>query len=539
MTTQARLALFTALLVQALPAQQLLWQNPPPPPAISTTQYFAMSPFPDYNGDGFLDYLQTVMPNALTSSLAEVQIVSGRDGTVLWGVPQWIAWRVIHAGDLDGNGRPEFAILKQNGARWIEIWSPSTNSILWQKTGTISSNFGHAMLGDIDVNGDGRSDFLIATSEPWASDVYVYDSTGLLLYTVPCLAHGRQAFSLCSMGDLNGDGRDDFLIGCADPQNQGVLVLVSGANGAVMRLSYGLAPGDLMTNHVTNLGDIDGDGVPDYAGFPHLSTTSGLCMQFSGATGNVIRHWYEYADSVIARHDLDLDGVPDLVIAADFPVAGGAFGSTRARSGRDGTLLWRVDNFVPPPGSGYSNGSSGWGRYAAGLGVQPGRVYPTIAWLDLYYFGSMSTYGRVRAFDTTLAGQGAITGAACSSTGNLPWIGARQTTNGARITIAKSEPGAVAFLNLAIAPQTTYSGLVLPIDLTPYGLPGCDLHVGPEAAVWRTLGTTGIDRGYAAVDLPFFFTTSALGTNIVAQWLVFDPTTLAYAATAKHELKGL
>jgi len=78
----------------------------------------------------------------------------------------------------------------------------------------------------------------------------------------------------------------------------------------------------------------------------------------------------------------------------------------------------------------------------------------------------------------------------------------------------------------------------LPLDLTAFGLPGCNLYVGPQVTHLRLLGTNGIDRGYAAVDLPFQLTTSTLGTSVVAQWLVLDPTTLDYAATPKHQLRG-
>jgi hypothetical protein len=187
MTTQVRFALFTALLVQALPAQQLLWQVPIPPqaPAISTVQYLAMGPFPDFNSDGYRDYLQLVLPNSFSGSNQQaLQIASGADGSILWSTPQFVVSRFVHAGDLDGDGHPEIAILKHNGARWVEIHSTSTSTVLWQKIGTSSSDFGRAMLGDIDVDGDGRSDFLIATSSNSISDVHVYDSTG----STPCPA---------------------------------------------------------------------------------------------------------------------------------------------------------------------------------------------------------------------------------------------------------------------------------------------------------------------------------------------------------------
>ena len=541
MSSHAFSAAAMVLLGQALPAQQYLWQVPPGPP--STVQYLGMNSFPDYDRDGYLDFLQVVMPNAFVSSQLAVQIVSGRDGSIILSRPEYSAFPV-YAGDVNGDGWPDVAWREWGGGGLyrVKIWSPHTNTILWQTPTYFNNAFGFAMLGNIDVNADGRSDFVAITNSWTSSDAFVYDSSGALLYVVPCYSQGRIAHSLCNMGDMNADGRDDFLIGCADSTARGVLVLVSGANGSVLRFSYGFLPGDYMTDHATNLGDIDGDGVNDYAGFPHLSSTSGLTVQFSGATGNVIRYGYAGADSVIAGQDMDLDGVPDLVIGSGVQVAPNVYGLTRAFSGRDGTELWRVENFRPPPGSTYFNGSQ-WARYAAGLGVQPGQTYPAIAWMDMDWFISGTVIGgthvgRVRAYNTALAGQGPIIGAPCSSTSQRPQIGARKTATGARITIAKGPPGALGLLNLALAPQTTYGGLPLPIDLSFMGMPGCKAYVGPQAHYWRVLGTTGIDRGYAAVDLPFPLTTVEKGLQIAAQWLVFDPATLVYAATAMHQLRG-
>lgn len=526
------------LLGQTLSAQQLQWQVPPPG-LPSTTQFHSMAPFCDFDGDGGRDFIQVVNPNPLLSPQGAVQIVSGRGGTVLWSSPQWQAWQILHAGDVDGDGYPEVAILKQNGLRWVEIVSTRNNTVLWQQFGTIGSNFGDVMLGNIDVNADGRSDFLAATNYPTNSDVFVYDSSGAILYVVPCYSQGRVVYSLCNMGDMNGDGRHDFLMGCTEPTGRGVLVMVSGANGATLRLSYGVNPGDYMIDHATNLGDIDGDGVNDYMGFPFIFSFTGRFVQFSGATGNVIRTGFDYADSVIAGHDMDLDGVPDLVMGSDGQVAPNVYGLTRAISGRDGTELWRVENFQPPPGSGYSNGGSGWARFAAGLGAQPGQQYPTIAWMDLEYCTQITHYGRVRSYNTERAGQGAISGHPCSSNGRTaPQIGARQTSSGARITIAKGPPGALALLNLGLVPQTHYMGIPLPIDLGWLGMPGCKAYVGPDVHYLRAMGNTGIDKGYAAVDLPFQLSPAGLGTPLVAQWLVFDPASLGYATTAMHALRG-
>ena len=108
--------------------------------------------------------------------------------------------------------------------------------------------------------------------------------------------------------------------------------------------------------------DLDGDGVNDYAGFPWWSAARAMITVFSGQTGAVIRTWPEFAASAITGEDVDLDGVPDLVLGADYPVAG-TYGRTLAFSGRDGAELWRVDNFGAPPPT--STGTSGWMTHAA------------------------------------------------------------------------------------------------------------------------------------------------------------------------------
>ncbi len=531
------------LLVEASNGQQVLWQIPSGP---STVQYMELAPFCDYDGDGALDILERVILNPMTGGhLGDLRIVSGLSGATLWNLPQFPAIKMRYAGDADGDGEPDILMLfNYAGPRAIEIWSTATNARLWQvwaPPGTTGYEYGQVLLGNVDLNGDGRPDALVATSHSAHSTAYAYDHSGALLYTIPCRSLGRLAYSICNMGDMNGDGCDDFVLGCVENTGRGVLVLTSGRDGSDLRLSYGFVWGDYTCDHVTNLGDIDGDGVNDFVGFPAWFTYTAQVIAFSGATGNVIRSWIDFADSVVggADFDVDLDGVPDLLSSYDALVAPNTYGLSRARSGRDGTELWRVTNQPYVPGSGTNNGYWGWARYAASLGTLPGHHYPTVAWMEMDWQTIGQYIGRVRAFHTVRIAQGPITGQGCASQGAPPWIGARRTATGARVTIAKAPPGAFAFLNLALLPQTSYAGLPLPIDLGPFGLAGCDLLVGPEAAYGRLLGTAGIDRGYAQVDLPLQLSTGTLGTSLAAQWLVLDPATLAYAATPRHELRGL
>jgi hypothetical protein len=523
------------LLALALPAQQLRWQVPSPP---SNDSYLRLMPFGDFDGDGYRDVAAIIMPNPPSPTLPWIQIRSGVDGSVLHLQLEPRMANVAHAGDVDGDGVPDAAVLWDwgNGVNEIFLRSLGTGQTLWSVTGSWSLEFGEDILGDLDVNGDGRPDLVTATGTTAGSDVFVYDSSGALLYSLPFFVHGRIVISLAKMGDMDGDGCDDFLVGCNDISNRGALVLVSGRTGSTIQVSYGLLPGDRTSEYVQNLGDIDGDGITDYVGFPYWSAFRAIVVAFSGRTGLPIRSWNEYGNSAVAGEDFDQDGVPDLVIGADWPInPPNIWGSTRCYSGRDGTELWRVDNFAPPQGTG-SNGTTGWMEHSASLGVQPGSPYPVVAWMDIHWFVVGTAKGRIRAYDPARAGQGPVTGTACTSTGSLPLIGTRKlgtsiAGTGSRITVAKTHPNALAVLNLA------FTALPGPVDLTPLGFQGCTVYVDPVASYLRVTGTTGIDHGYAAVDLPYPPTTAISGTTAVGQWLVFEPATLAHAATQMHGIR--
>jgi hypothetical protein len=400
------------------------------------------------------------------------------------------------------------------------------------------------VLGDLDVDGDNRADLITLTNHTSDSRVFVYNSLGQLLYTMPILqAHNGVAVSVGKMPDMNGDGRNEFLVGINDYSGLGKVLLVSGPTGAVLRQNQGLLFGDKTCDFVRSMGDLDGDGVHEYAAFPWITAFRAIVLVWSGATGQLLRTWDEFGNSVLTGEDFDRDGVPDLAIGSDWVIAPNLYGSTRVYSGRDGGELWRVDN-VPfvPYGQG-SNGYWGWMEYRASLGLHPNDAYPTIAWLDADWIMVGTQRGRVRAYRTNFVDQGAVRGRPCSSAADLmPLIGARRQPsaasgqNPARITVARGQPGSAAWLNLGLATQNTFAGLPLPIGLAGFGLPGCWLQVAPIASTFTVLGTTRIDLGYGFVDLPQRFAPATTGLRIAAQWLLFDPATLAYAASEVHEL---
>lgn len=526
------------IIAQAALAQVGVWQVPSPPCADVLWQ---IAPFGDYDGDGYRDFLHYRGVNWQSSGLIAVQVLSGRDAHVLWQNQGNFHAGIAYAGDANGDGRPDIAIIQ--GYWWttlrdVQIWSPATNQVLWSQVG-IDDYYCYSMVGDLDLDGDGRSEF-VTHNMGSSSTAVVYNSNGTVRYTTP--GQGGVVTSVGKAGDINGDGHPEILVGINDVTGRGLVLVVSGFSGTIIRQHQGQLIGDKTCDFVRSMGDLDGDGIDDYAAFPWITAARDIVLVWSGATGNLIRTWNEFPNSVITGEDFDRDGVPDMVIGADWLTPSGAYGRTRMYSGRDGAELWRVENAPFTPYGQGTNGSYGWMEYSASLGVQPGNAYPTIAWLDVDWAVVGTLNGRVRAFHTNFIGQGAVRGRACSSQPTRPLIGVRRQPtapvgqNPARVTVARGPTGAIGLLLLGFANQTSYAGVPLPIRVDSLGLTGCELQVAPIVSVLTLLGTTGIDAGYSYVDLNRSFAPAAVGTRVAAQWLMLDPANLKFGGSEVHEL---
>ncbi|MCC6669808.1 MAG: hypothetical protein IT458_02020, partial [Planctomycetes bacterium] len=99
-----------------------------------------------------------------------------------------------------------------------------------------------------------------------------------------------------------------------------------------------------------------------------------------------------------------------------------------------------------------------------------------------------------------------------------PWIGFQDRGQRlARIQLHGAEPGAPAFLLLGLSTER-FGALGLPAGLETLGLPGCALHTSVEVVGVARTGTSGLERGYAWLEVPG----GVRGTSPwSAQWLVF------------------
>lgn len=499
------------------------------------------SEFGDYDGDGAVDVLVGGTDYRRGYPLGIFRVLSGVSGSLLAELHPPYSWaggygNARGAGDFDGDGHPDVAFFAGSTTTggWFDIWSIATGARLLQIPGVVGGAYGGAHACSLDVTGDGKADVVFVQGD---ANIRVHDHSGALLYTIPAPALGFVPRDLAVVGDLDGDGCDDFIVGAFEyvsGLHLGAVVLMSGKTGTPLRVHWGLQPGDLLNRDVRAAGDVDGDSVMDYAA-GNYGSPIGRVLIWSGATGNLIRQWVAtdpryLGGRFLAGPDVDLDGRSDiLVMAGGYPNIPGQVshqGRVRALSSRDGQDLVHVAS---------TQWTTVFTETYANLGVQPGNPYPVFAIVDDPVIPPYNNWQRIRVYRCSPPGTRFL-GTACSSTGILPTIGIRrvdaQPTDHGRLLLGSAPPNALAIL--VVAPTSTV--LPAPVPLGFLGLPGCDLLVEPAILEQRLTGSVGMDRGYAAVDFPAAMAATG-GVEFAAQWVVFDPATLQHATTQRYEFR--
>ncbi len=355
----------------------------------------------DVDGDGLPDWIGGA-PHAgqgLPRGAGTAYVYSGLDGRLIGkfdGAAENdnFGWSVDGAGDLDGDGHAELIIgawradpggLVDAGSAYV--YSGATGALIWRFDGTQAGDrFGESVAGAGDVDGDGVGDLIVGGSEAvrggfeLAGQASVYSgATGLRLFHYEGSAR-RDAIgkSVSPAGDVNGDGRADFLIGAPRRwiNNQagcGTVFLHSGADGAPLR-AYEGDRGDHLGWSVANAGDIDGDGVDDaLLGAPYRDTfgagAAGSAEVRSGADGSVLwRHdadvGGQFGQAVAGVGDVDGDGLADFLIGSPWRNTGRwNAGVALLYSGATGALLWQFEGRWPDAAMGH--GVAGAGDLAA------------------------------------------------------------------------------------------------------------------------------------------------------------------------------
>lgn len=282
---------------------------------------YAVAPAGDVNFDGFADLVIGSYGDGPEETGAAYLVLGPVTGPIDLSTAQikwtgeseedWAGFSVAPGGDLTGNGLPDILI----SARYDD---------------TTADNAGAVYVARVDAAG--TVELSEAAAKIRAEDRG--DSAG---------------FSLDGLGDINGDGQDDLIIGALLNSNSGsqagaAYVLLGPTTGNVelsladYRL-YGESPRDAAGCAVGAAGDLNGDGARDLligaCQSDHAGEDSGTAYQFSthvlgdrllaaadGAMTGESNH-DQLGSAVAGGGDVNGDGLDDVLIGAPFNDAEG------------------------------------------------------------------------------------------------------------------------------------------------------------------------------------------------------------------------
>ncbi len=220
--------------------------------------------------------------------------------------------------------------------------SAGAQSLLAEGFGT--SQFDHAasaVAGIGDIDGDGVGDFIIGSPQQGSGGTAIVYSTatGLPIYSLAGGFGDSLGSSVCGLGDVTGDGTPDFAIGDVQDYSatlfSGSVRVYSGSNGGLVRTIYGNWASGYFGGSIANVGDTNGDGVNDLAVGDRFDgsngASSGRVSVYSGSTG--LQLWTVIGSGVDAELGSSLDGGYDLDSDGTPDVVVGALGD--AASGID------------------------------------------------------------------------------------------------------------------------------------------------------------------------------------------------------------
>nr|UMZ45332.1 hypothetical protein [Paramyrothecium sp.] len=316
----------------------------------------------DMNGDGKADYVWidpktgelrcwiNNLPNSWSSA-------GNNDSVIATGVS---SGDTIFLADLNGDKMDDYLVLNSDDGS-VRVWWNYGPADSWDngwkfvRGEEIASGVRHANLETLrfaDMNGDGRDDYLyigeggslklyLNTGPPGGREVLWRDMGGIATGDV-------NRISELVLADMNGDGRDDYLIWDSDGGLTGHLNQPTRREGVPFWIDQGpakaVATGVKKNFNTIRLADMDGDGKDDYV---HVGANGALSVWYNrGSTSD-----YMTIDN-LRFADIDGDGADDYVLLD--PESGAPTVYLNAGIHSSGLLgwLWREANGGDPIASG-------------------------------------------------------------------------------------------------------------------------------------------------------------------------------------------
>jgi hypothetical protein len=320
----------------------------------------------DFDGDGLPDVLTRSQVGVLGDRWHAITAIKGNNGTHLWreAVTGQDAYsQVEEVGDLNNDSIPDVLLFTEVGPdsakiiNWMSV-KGSDGTHFWQhsKTGN-GTNVWANNVGDVD--GDSKPDFLLTTRVNEVGDsrtaqaIMKSGNDGTNLWQTGLGTGTDSLFWLEDIGDLNGDGLADVLVGyrvglpSAKYVNMWAKRGYDGYNFWYEIISYG----EQAEIWATIVDDLDGDGNKDALvrlreGPDSNRTIELIARRGSGGTdfwqqsitGADVGMWGRGVD------DIDGDGKTDVLVTQSSMTAFGMLYQIIAKQGYSGTQLWVAES---------------------------------------------------------------------------------------------------------------------------------------------------------------------------------------------------
>ncbi len=292
------------------------------------------------------------------------------------------------------------------GPGFVRAIDGRTGAVLWTTPGLAQlEHFGTAVALVPDIDGDGLAEVLAGAPRANASTGVarlLRGADGAVLAAFPgATANDLMGAAVGTAGDIDGDGVHDLGLGAPGAgAGAGRLLVISGASGATLLDRPGVAAGDRFGAAFVPLGDFDGDGTDDLlVGAPGMDlggVDTGAVLAISGATGAILASWTggvpasSFGGALAVLGDVTGDGAPEIVVGAwSDPgfTPGLQPGSVNVISLPAGTLLYRrigvtADDFMGRTLAALGDfDGDGWPDWAASSRHDPDNEHPGVVFV--------------------------------------------------------------------------------------------------------------------------------------------------------------
>ena len=342
---------------------------------------FSVSTAGDVNGDGFNDVIVGAV--AYTNGQANEGrayvyhgSVSGLSYTANWTAESdqdnaQFGFSVSTAGDVNGDGKSDVIV----GARLYDniqtdegrayVYHGSALGLSGSPNWTVESDqdsarFGCSVSSAGDVNGDGFCDVIVGANlydgQTNEGRAYVFYGNSSGLSSTPIWtagsgqANAQFGYSVSTVGDVNGDGFSDVIVGAYlydnGQTNEGRTFIYHGSASGLSASDNWTAESDQVGSNfgssVSSAGDVNGDGYSDViVGAPDYDNgkiTGGRAFVFHGSASglSIAANWTaennqfesKFGASVSTAGDVNGDGYADVIVGAEW------FGNGQTQEGK-------------------------------------------------------------------------------------------------------------------------------------------------------------------------------------------------------------